>query len=1016
MLNGWRLTLSKCFLLPQRYILGIMGFFAIVNAYTMRVSLSLAITEMVIPINATEYYDPEACTPVGSNQTNSAIRDQSTLYDWDEKTQGLILSAFYWGYVLTHLPGGILAEKFGGKYSLGLGVLSTALFTLITPWVIIWTGGNWKVLVALRIIEGLGEGTTYPALTALLAKWVPLKERATIGSIVFSGSQFGTILSNALSGELIRRTKDWASVFYFFGALAILWFILWVLLCYSDPSSHPFISDKEKEYLEKELSNVSNVKLDVPWKSILTSVPMWALVITQVGHDWGFFTMITDLPKYMKDVLKFNVSQNGTWSSVPYIVMLLTSIMSGWFCDFLVRRNIMSLTFSRKFFTSVASIGPAVFIVIASYAGCDRMLAVWMFTIAMAFMGCYYCGMKVNALDLSPNFAGTLMAIINGLGATSGIVTPYLAGALTEDHTLAQWRLVFWITFGVFGVTNLVYLLFGTGKEQLWNNPEYNAEKPKQPFEENGKANIEMKTSMYSAVSILARTKFKSQSNNMPVGWRLTISKCCPIPQRYVLAIMGFLAVVNAYAMRVSLSIAITEMVKPSNSSSENNYEDLCAVGKTNSSHNNAVKNPDILYDWDEPTQGWILSAFYWGYLITHLPGGILAAKFGGKYTLGLGILSTGIFTILTPWIVIMTHGNWKWIVALRVVEGLGEGTTYPALNTMLAQWVPVGERSKIGSLVYAGGQIGTIVCNLISGQLITATEDWASVFYLFGGLGIVWFIFFQLLCYSEPKHHPFISDREKQYLEKEIQCVSDKTPPIPWKALASSVPLWALIAAQIGHDWGFYTMVSDLPKYMKEVLRFDVATNGLWNSIPYAAMWIVSISGGWICDWLISHRYMSITVARRFFTAFAAVGPAIFIMAASYAECNTTLAAWMFTTAMGFMGTFYCGMKVNALDLSPNFAGIIMAITNGIGAGAGIITPYLTGALTGEHTVIEWRTVFWISFVIFAVTSVIYSLFGSGEEQWWNNPEKIDKNTTVINLDTKQFQRKEDRKTITSL
>lgn len=77
--------------------------------------------------------------------------------------------------------------------------------------------------------------------------------------------------------------------------------------------------------------------------------------------------------------------------------------------------------------------GPAVFIVAASYAGCDRMLAVWMFTIAMAFMGCYYCGMKVNALDLSPNFAGTLMAIINGLGATSGIVTPYLAGALTED-------------------------------------------------------------------------------------------------------------------------------------------------------------------------------------------------------------------------------------------------------------------------------------------------------------------------------------------------------------------------------------------------------------------------------------------------------------------------------------------------------------------------------------------------------------------------------------------------------
>lgn len=81
----------------------------------------------------------------------------------------------------------------------------------------------------------------------------------------------------------------------------------------------------------------------------------------------------------------------------------------------------------------VASIGPGVFIIAASYSGCDRMLAVAMFTVAMGFMGTFYCGMKVNGLDLSPNYAGTVMAIVNGLGALSGIITPYLVGALTED-------------------------------------------------------------------------------------------------------------------------------------------------------------------------------------------------------------------------------------------------------------------------------------------------------------------------------------------------------------------------------------------------------------------------------------------------------------------------------------------------------------------------------------------------------------------------------------------------------
>lgn len=77
--------------------------------------------------------------------------------------------------------------------------------------------------------------------------------------------------------------------------------------------------------------------------------------------------------------------------------------------------------------------GPAIFIVIATYVGCDRMLAVGMFTIAMGFMGTFYCGMKVNALDLSPNYAGTIMAIVNGIGGLTGIIVPYLVGALTEN-------------------------------------------------------------------------------------------------------------------------------------------------------------------------------------------------------------------------------------------------------------------------------------------------------------------------------------------------------------------------------------------------------------------------------------------------------------------------------------------------------------------------------------------------------------------------------------------------------
>jgi len=47
--------------------------------------------------------------------------------------------------------------------------------------------------------------------------------------------------------------------------------------------------------------------------------------------------------------------------------------------------------------------------------------------------------------------------------------------------------------------------------------------------------------------------------------------------------------------------------------------------------------------------------------------------------------------------------------------------------------------------------------------------------------------------------------------------------PPVPWREMATSVPLWGLIFAQIGHDWGFFTLVTDLPKYFKDVMRFNI-------------------------------------------------------------------------------------------------------------------------------------------------------------------------------------------------
>lgn len=173
--------------------------------------------------------------------------------------------------------------------------------------------------------------------------------------------------------------------------------------------------------------------------------------------------------------------------------------------------------------------------------------------------------------------------------------------------------------------------------------------------------------------------------------------------------------------------------------------------------------------------------------------------------------------------------------------------------------------------------------------------------------------------------------------------------PPTPWRAILTSVPVHAIIIAQMGHTWGLFIVITDLPKYLNDVLSFNIKQNGYLSSLPYVFMWLVSIGAGFLSDYLIRHDYLGISVSRKLYTSIAGFGPAIFIVAASYFECNSTGVIAMFCLGMGFMGTYFAGLKVNCVDLAPNYAGVIMAIANGMGGVMGIIVPIVVGVIAKD-------------------------------------------------------------------
>lgn len=65
------------------------------------------------------------------------------------------MAAFFYGYIITQIPGGMLAQRFGGKFLLLFGVFWTSVLTLLTP--VFTYVGDFAAIVTTRILEGIGE-------------------------------------------------------------------------------------------------------------------------------------------------------------------------------------------------------------------------------------------------------------------------------------------------------------------------------------------------------------------------------------------------------------------------------------------------------------------------------------------------------------------------------------------------------------------------------------------------------------------------------------------------------------------------------------------------------------------------------------------------------------------------------------------------------------------------------------------------------------------------------------------
>jgi len=264
---------------------------------------------------------------------------------------------------------------------------------------------------------------------------------------------------------------SWQSVFYVFGALGVLWFVAWCFLVFDGPEVHPMISEGEKAFIQSSLIESETGKpTSIPWLDIATSPAVWAITATHVTQNFGFYVLLTELPTYMKNILYFDMKHNALLAGLPYLVMWLVSMTSSILIDYLIAKNYLPTTMARKIANSVATVGPALALLGASFAGCDPILAMALLTLAVGSNGMIYSGEQSAMLDISNNFAGTIMGIINALGNTMGFLAPMVTGLIINHHnTASHWKVLFWIASGVYVFGNTIFIIFGTSVEQKWN-------------------------------------------------------------------------------------------------------------------------------------------------------------------------------------------------------------------------------------------------------------------------------------------------------------------------------------------------------------------------------------------------------------------------------------------------------------------------------------------------------------------------------------------------------------------
>ena len=339
---------------------------------------------------------------------------------------------------------------------------------------------------------------------------------------------------------------------------------------------------------------------------------------------------------------------------------------------------------------------------------------------------------------------------------------------------------------------------------------------------------------------------------------------------------------------------------------------------------------------------GLIFSAFSWTYALAQIPGGLVLDRLGSRLTYGLSLALWSLATVL--------HGFMSSVVGLfsaRLALGIAEAPCFPANSRILSTWFPQAERARANGVYSVGQYVGLgFMIPLLT--YIVATFGWRALFFIFGGVGILYALVWHAL-YREPHESSRANQAELDYIAAGGGLGGRGGRfVLSWATVRVLLRQRQILGASIGQFCGNSTLVFFLtwfPSYLATERGMDWIRSGFAASLPYIAASIGVLVGGVVSDGII-RRTGSATLGRKLPIITGLLLTSTMVLA-NFTPSNALVIAIMSIAFFG-QGMVNLGWTLIA-DVAPKeLMGLTGGVFNFCANLAGIVTPLVVGFVLG--------------------------------------------------------------------